>query len=81
MRVRVDGQLAFNDEEMIVSAAIDGYGLAFVMGDYAASAVASGALVPVLEDWCPPFPGYHLYYTSRRQPSAAFTLVANTLRR
>jgi DNA-binding transcriptional LysR family regulator len=40
-----------------------------------------GQLVRVLEDWCPPLPGYHLYYTSRRQPSPAFALVVDTLRR
>lgn len=80
MRVRVDGQLAFNDEDIIVQASIDGYGLAFVMEDYARSAMAAGQLVSVLEDWCPPFAGYHLYYPSRRQPSAAFTLIVETLR-
>lgn len=79
MRVRVEGQLAFNDEDIIVRAAIDGYGLAFVMEEYANPAIAAGQLVVVLEDWCPPFSGYHLYYPSRRQPSAAFTLIVEAL--
>lgn len=79
MRVRVDGQLAFNDEDIIVQAAIDGYGLAFVMEDYVRPALAAGQLVPVLKDWCPAFAGYHLYYPSRRQHSAAFTLITEAL--
>jgi len=80
LRVRVEGQLAFNDEQIIVDAAIDGYGVAFVMEDYARRAIDDGRLVRVLEDWCLPFPGYHLYYPSRRQPSAAFTIVVAALR-
>jgi DNA-binding transcriptional LysR family regulator len=80
VRVRVEGQLAFNDEQIIVDAAMDGYGIAFVMEDYARQAIDDGRLVRVLGDWCPPFPGYHLYYPSRRQPSAAFTVVVAALR-
>jgi DNA-binding transcriptional LysR family regulator len=80
LRVRVDGQLAFNNTNMIVSAALDGFGLGFVMEDHVTNHVASGRLVPVLEDWCPPFAGYHLYYPSRRQPSAAFSLLVDALR-
>jgi DNA-binding transcriptional LysR family regulator len=80
VRVRVEGQVAFNDDEMILRAALDGFGLAFVMEDHVASGVAEGRLVRVLEDWCLPFAGYHLYYPSRRQPSAAFTLLVDALR-
>ena len=80
VRVRVDGQLAFNNTEMIMRAAIAGFGLGFIMEDHAAPAIADGRLVTVLDDWCPPFAGYHLYYTSRRQPSAAFSLLVDTLR-
>jgi DNA-binding transcriptional LysR family regulator len=80
VRVRVDGQLAFNNVAMIVEAAAAGFGLGFVMEGQAARHVAEGRLVPVLEDWCPPFPGYHLYYPSRRQPSAAFSLLVDALR-
>lgn len=80
LKVRVDGQLVFNSVPMIVRAAMDGYGLAFVLEDQVAASLADGALVRVLEDWCPPFSGYHLYYPSRRQPSAAFTLLVEALR-
>ncbi|RVO69951.1 LysR family transcriptional regulator [Sinorhizobium medicae] len=80
LRVRVDGQLAFNNTNMIVRAAVDGFGLGFVMEDHVAEHVADGRLVRVLEDWCPPFAGYHLYYPSRRQPSAAFSVLVDALR-
>jgi DNA-binding transcriptional LysR family regulator len=80
VRVRVEGQLAFNNTNMIVRAAIAGFGLAFVMEDHVKEQLADGRLVCVLEDWCPSFPGYHLYYPSRRQPSAAFALLVDALR-
>ena len=80
LRVRVDGQLVFNSSRMVVRAAMDGLGLACVMEDLVADEMADGRLVRVLADWCPPFPGYHLYYPSRRQPSAAFSLVVEALR-
>jgi DNA-binding transcriptional LysR family regulator len=80
VRVRVDGQLAFNNMNMIVRAATAGLGLGFVMEDYVSQQLAEGRLQRVLEDWCPSFPGYHLYYPSRRQPSAAFALLADALR-
>lgn len=81
IRLRVDGQFAFNDIEMIAEAAESGLGLGFVMEDEVASAIAEGRLLRVLEDWCAPFAGYHLYYASRRQPSAAFRLLVESLRR
>ena len=80
LRVRVDGQLVFNNPRMIVRAAMEGLGLACVLEDVVADELASGCLVRVLTDWCPPFAGYHLYYPSRRQPSAAFALVVEALR-
>lgn len=80
LRVRVDGQLVFNDPAMVLEAARDGFGLACVLEDYVAADVAAGRLVRVLEDWCAPFAGYHLYYPSRRQPSPAFALVVEALR-
>ncbi|MGI4951714.1 MAG: LysR family transcriptional regulator [Janthinobacterium lividum] len=80
LRVRVDGQLAFNNVPMILRAAAAGFGLACVLEDYVTARVAEGSLVRVLEDWCPPFAGYHLYYPSRRQPSAAFALLVDALR-
>lgn len=80
IRVRVEGQLTFNSVPAIVRAAAAGFGLGFVMEDQAAVHLANGTLVRVLEDWCPPFPGYHLYYPSRRQPSAAFAVLVEALR-
>lgn len=80
MRVRVDGQLTFNDTIMIVRAATAGFGIAYVMEDLVAAHIADGRLVRVLEGWCPRFVGYHLYYPSRRQPAAAFALIVNALR-
>lgn len=80
LRVRVDGQLVFNTPAQMLAAALDGFGLACLPEDMALPHVAKGRLVRVLEDWCPPFPGYHLYYPSRRQPSPAFALVVDALR-
>lgn len=80
LRVRVDGQLIFNTGALVLEAACAGFGLAYVMADQAAEALADGRLVQVLADWTPPFPGYHLYYTSRRQHSAAFALLVEHLR-
>jgi len=80
VRVRVDGRLVFNNVGMIVRAAKAGLGLGFVMDDHVAEDLASGRLVQVLGDWCTPFSGYHLYYPSRRQPSAAFSLLVDALR-
>jgi DNA-binding transcriptional LysR family regulator len=80
VRVRVEGQLAFNNVNMIIRTATAGFGLGFVMEDHVEGQLADGRLVRVLEDWCPSFPGYHLYYPSRRQPSAAFVLLVDALR-
>jgi DNA-binding transcriptional LysR family regulator len=80
LRVRVDGQLVFNDLTHILQAALAGFGLAYVPDDLAEPQVARGRLRRVLEDWCAPFTGYHLYYPSRRQNTPAFALVVETLR-
>lgn len=80
LNVRVEGPLVFNDMSMIRQAALAGFGLAFQMEDDVAPHLADGSLVQVLDDWCPPFPGYHLYYSSRRQPTPAFTLLVEALR-
>jgi DNA-binding transcriptional LysR family regulator len=80
LKVRVEGQLAFNNVPMVLRAAKAGFGLACVLDDHVAEDVAAGRLVRVLADWCPPFTGYHLYYPSRRQHSAAFTVLVNALR-
>ena len=80
LNVRVEGRLVFNNVRMMLEAATAGFGLACVPDDHVARHIADGRLVRVLEDWCPPFAGYHLYYPSRRQPSAAFTLLVEALR-
>ncbi len=80
LAVGVDGPLVVNDAEVMIRAAIDGVGLAFTMEEHSARHVASGALVRVLDDWCPPFPGYFLYYPSRRQQPAALSALIDTLR-
>ena len=80
LRVRVAGSLSFNNGRMIVEAAIDGCGLAYVTSDYADEAIKEGRLVSVLKDWSPTFAGYHLYYPSRRQIPPAFALVVDALR-
>lgn len=81
MNVRVEGRLAFNDPRHIVQAALDGFGLACLPDGLVAEHVRGKRLRRVLADWCPPFPGYHLYYPSRRQHSPAFALVVDALRR
>jgi len=80
LNVRVEGQLTFNKPDLVMAAAIAGMGVAYLPEDHVVQALASGKLVRVLEDWCPPFSGYHLYYPSRRQPSPAFALVVEALR-
>jgi len=80
LKVRVDGQLVFNDLTQRVNAALAGFGLAYLPEDVARPHLAIGRLKRVLEDWCPPFPGYHLYYPSRRQSSSAFALLVDALR-
>ncbi len=80
LKVRVEGQLVFNGIFQVLNAALAGFGLAYVPEDLAQPHLAKGRLKRVLEDWCPPWSGYHLYYPSRRQPSAAFALLVDTLR-
>ncbi len=80
LRVHVEGQLVFNQPSQMLEAALAGFGLAYVLEDAASPHIARGHLQRVLEDWCLPFPGYHLYYPSRRQPSPAFALVLEALR-
>ena len=80
LRVRVDGQLAFNDPSMSLRAARAGMGIAYVLEDIVQPDIDSGRLVRVLAEWCAPFSGYHLYYPSRRQPTPAFVLIVEALR-
>ena len=80
LKVRVDGQLTFNTTAQMLSAALSGFGLTYVPEGLVRPHIAKGRLKRVLEDWCPPFSGYHLWYPSRRQSSAAFALVVEALR-
>jgi DNA-binding transcriptional LysR family regulator len=78
--VRVDGQLIFNTLRQRLDAALAGLGVAYLPEDAALPHIAKRSLVRVLEDWCEPYPGYHLYYPSRRQSSPAFKLLVEALR-
>jgi DNA-binding transcriptional LysR family regulator len=80
VNVRVDGPLIFNTSRPQVDAAVAGLGVTLLPEDEVAAPLADGRLLRVLQDWCPPFAGYHLYYPSRRQLSPAFSLVAKALR-
>jgi DNA-binding transcriptional LysR family regulator len=80
LRVRVEGQLTYNTTAQMLNAAIAGLGLAYVPEGLVQPDLAKGRLKRVLEDWCLPFSGYHLWYPSRRQPSAAFALLVDALR-
>jgi len=80
LNVRVDGQLIFNTSPSMVDSAVAGLGIASLPEEEFAPYLDDGRLVRVLEDWCPPFPGYYLYYPSRKQPSHAFSLVLDALR-
>jgi DNA-binding transcriptional LysR family regulator len=80
LRVRVEGQLVFNTVALRLNAALNGLGLTYIPEDLVDTHVREGRLVRVLEDWCPAYPGYHLYYPSRRHASPAFALLADALR-
>src|SRR6266404_5893918 len=80
LSVGVNGPLIVDDVEILIRAAVDGIGLAFMSEEHAAPHIESGALVRVLDDWCQPFPGFFLYYPSRRQQPAALSVLINTLR-
>lgn len=80
LSVRVKGSLIFNDIDMILAAALEGRGLAHVLENQVASYLAEGRLVRVLAEWCPPFPGFYLYYPSRRQTPPALAALVNALR-
>ena len=80
LRVRVEGQLTFNNTAQMLNAALAGFGLAYVPEDLVQPHLTNRRLKRVLEDWCQPYSGYHLYYPSRRQSSAAFALLVDALR-
>ncbi|MDH7795092.1 MULTISPECIES: LysR family transcriptional regulator [unclassified Beijerinckia] len=80
VKVRVEGQLVFNNIGLRMNAVLAGLGLAYLPENHVREDIAAGRLVQVLADWCPSFPGYHLYYPSRRQSSPAFALLVDRLR-
>jgi DNA-binding transcriptional LysR family regulator len=80
LKVHVEGQLFFNGTFQTLNAALAGFGLAYVPEDVAQPHLAKSRLRRVLEDWCPPYSGYHLYYPSRRQPTPALALLVEALR-
>lgn len=80
VNVRIEGQLVFNNISLRLNSALDGLGLAYLPEDQVLPYIKRGQLVRVMEDWCEPFPGYHLYYPSRRHTSPAFALFVETLR-
>lgn len=80
LKVRVDGQLTFNGTSQMLNGALAGFGLAYVPEDLAQPYISKGRLRRVLADWCQPYSGYHLYFPSRRQSSAAFALLVDALR-
>lgn len=80
INVRVEGQFIVNDSALAIKASKAGHGLAYVLDDLVASDIESGALVRMLEDWCPPFAGHHLYYPDRHDLPSAFSLVVDALR-
>jgi DNA-binding transcriptional LysR family regulator len=78
--VATSGPVTVSDAQFMIRAALDGVGLAYALEDYVAVHVARGELVRVLEDWCPPFEGYFLYYPSRRHQPPALRALVETLR-
>ena len=80
LRVRVDGQLTFNNSYAMIDAAISGFGIAYMPDSMAEASIASGGLEVVLDDWSPPFDGYFLYYPGRRQNLLAFQIIVDALR-
>ncbi len=80
LKVRVQGRAVFNALALIQDAALEGLGLAYLPEDRVEALIKKSQLLRVLTDWCPPRPGYHLYYPSRRQPAPAFALVVEALR-
>ena len=80
LKVRVEGQLVFDNIALRVNAALAGFGLAYLPEDQVQAHLADRRLIRVLADWCPPFSGYHLYYPSRRQLTPAFVLLVDALR-
>lgn len=80
LEVRLEGAIAVNDMSVITGLALGGFGFAYVLEDVVADHVAAGRLVRVLEDWCQPTPGFHLYYSGRRHMSAPLRAMIDFFR-
>jgi DNA-binding transcriptional LysR family regulator len=80
LSISVNGPLVVEDEELVLRAALDGVGFAFISEHKVAAYLEAGSLVRVLEDWCQPFPGFFLFYPSRRQQTASLGAVISVLR-
>jgi DNA-binding transcriptional LysR family regulator len=80
LRVRVEGQVTFNLQAERIDAALSGFGIACIPEDRVQDYIQSGELIQILQDWCPSFPGYYLYYPSRKQHPPAFALMIDALR-
>ncbi len=80
LKARVEGQLVFNNIALRLEAVLAGFGLAYLPEDQVQPYLDDGRLIRVLDDWCQPFSGYHLYYPSRRQATPAFALLVEALR-
>ncbi len=78
--MRLEGQLTFNNLQPRINAALAGLGLAYVPEDTVTTLLESGKLLSVLDEWCPYFPGYYLYYPSRKQHTVAFARLIDALR-
>jgi DNA-binding transcriptional LysR family regulator len=78
--IKVTGPLTYNEPELMLEAALDGLGVAYTLEDHAAPYLAAGRLVRLLDDWTPRFPGYYLYYSSRRQMPPTFAALITALR-
>lgn len=80
IRVKVEGQLIFNNLSSRIDAALSGMGVAYMPEDSVRSHIEQGNLMQVLNDWCEPFPGYYLYYPSRKQYTSAFARLIEAVR-
>jgi DNA-binding transcriptional LysR family regulator len=81
LEIKVAGPLTYNEPAPMLEAALDGLGLAYILEDHAATHIAQGRLVRLLEDWTPAFPGYYLYYSSRRRMPPTLAALIAALRR
>ena len=80
LTVNPQGPATFDDPDLVIQAVLNGVGIGTAMEEPLAQMIADGRLIQVLKDWCPMFPGYFLYYPSRRNQPAALAALINTLK-